>query len=578
MNIIRHNPFRVLGLLSNASERELQKQIGIIKRYAEVGKVKSFDYDFDIIGALHRTQDEIQQASNKIEQPQKKLLYSLFWFINNNQLDEIAHNNLRDKNIDKAIEIWDKTLKDNVTSKNFSAYLNLSTLYIAMSTTSERIILDKLKIGILLKGKLIHSENFRDLSNLVTRSEIIFDSNEISEKFVDEIVELLKKYLNRMHGVSTHGLISLFSSFPKNIQKYASNKFTEIPFSDIETKIEKTIRKRKNKPGDAEKYGEELYQSTKSDILLLKQLIGENNVQFQLITNKLANELLECSIVFFNEYRDDEDFDPGDDAVKIVKYAKSIALNGQVKDRIIENLSIIQEWVDEKPERERGKIISGDVDFLVNKLKDFQLKDDSIHNSQQLLVSCEDKLNKLKNNLGSSDDLYLKLSNSVVSNALGMIIDVVNREQDQIQYDKTKLETLPSTFSSAVAVLNKMKYFDMNSETRNRLNTNTKVISDINSQLISLKNQSSSSSSSYNSSSSSGGCYIATMAYGNYNHPQVLILRSFRDEKLSKHMLGRGFIRMYYAISPHLVRILKDSHNINRIIRNILDELVKKVK
>ncbi len=71
MNIIRHNPFRVLGLLSNASERELQKQIGIIKRYAEVGKVKSFDYDFDIIGALHRTQDEIQQASNKIEQPQK---------------------------------------------------------------------------------------------------------------------------------------------------------------------------------------------------------------------------------------------------------------------------------------------------------------------------------------------------------------------------------------------------------------------------------------------------------------------------------------------------------------------------
>ena len=47
MNIIKQNPFRVLGLLGNSTERELQKQIGIIKRYAEIGKSKSFDYDFE---------------------------------------------------------------------------------------------------------------------------------------------------------------------------------------------------------------------------------------------------------------------------------------------------------------------------------------------------------------------------------------------------------------------------------------------------------------------------------------------------------------------------------------------------
>lgn len=96
MNIIKQNPFRILGLTGNATEKELQKQIGIIKRYAEIGKTKSFDYDFEFIGDFTRNLDEIQQASNSIEQAHKKLLYSLFWFIKNNQFDEIAFNNLKE--------------------------------------------------------------------------------------------------------------------------------------------------------------------------------------------------------------------------------------------------------------------------------------------------------------------------------------------------------------------------------------------------------------------------------------------------------------------------------------------------
>ena len=36
---------------------------------------------------------------------------------------------------------------------------------------------------------------------------------------------------------------------------------------------------------------------------------------------------------------------------------------------------------------------------------------------------------------------------------------------------------------------------------------------------------------SYSSNSTKKvGCYIATMVYGDYNHPQVLVLRRFRDE------------------------------------------------
>lgn len=91
------------------------------------------------------------------------------------------------------------------------------------------------------------------------------------------------------------------------------------------------------------------------------------------------------------------------------------------------------------------------------------------------------------------------------------------------------------------------------------------------------KNYVSSYQKEYASGHAKEGCYIATMAYGDYDHPQVMILRRFRDENLRPYILGRGFIRAYYFISPKLVRFLKDKESINRAIRYLLDKFVKTI-
>ena len=64
------------------------------------------------------------------------------------------------------------------------------------------------------------------------------------------------------------------------------------------------------------------------------------------------------------------------------------------------------------------------------------------------------------------------------------------------------------------------------------------------------------------------------MVYGDYDDPNVKVLRSFRDEKLSKSFYGRKFIHYYYKYSPQLVSRLKDFKTINSIIRMILDKLI----
>lgn len=79
-------------------------------------------------------------------------------------------------------------------------------------------------------------------------------------------------------------------------------------------------------------------------------------------------------------------------------------------------------------------------------------------------------------------------------------------------------------------------------------------------------------------SSRNEGCYIATMIYGDYDDPSVLVLRKYRDNKLSKFFWGRILIKIYYFTSPRAVFYLKNQKRINSVIKRTLDGIVSKVK
>jgi hypothetical protein len=63
------------------------------------------------------------------------------------------------------------------------------------------------------------------------------------------------------------------------------------------------------------------------------------------------------------------------------------------------------------------------------------------------------------------------------------------------------------------------------------------------------------------------GCFIATACFGNYNAPEVKILRLYRDNVLKKTMTGRLFIRIYYMVSPRLAYALSHSGNGRRRVK-----------
>ncbi len=338
MKIITNNPYRIAGILSNSSEKDILKQKSKIKRFSEVGKEITSEYDFPFFSSLQRNNANIDKAFSDIEQNQDKVTHSLFWFINLNPIDDTAIQYLISGNKEKAFEIWEKlTDGKEVNSKNFSAFNNVGTLYLLEESK------EKQKQGVTAKIKLIESENFNDFINTVAAENFTITANKQIEILIDELLTQFK------NSYSIADTIDLFSNCNGTTQKYLSQKFTEEPVHKIETQIEQTKNKRIKDKGNAAQFGADLNKNTKNELTQLKSILGVTNLQYKMLSDNVAKEILQCSIDYFNESQEQEKSNNYlEEAMKLAKLADRIAVNKITKDRIKDNINTLEEMKDKE--------------------------------------------------------------------------------------------------------------------------------------------------------------------------------------------------------------------------------------
>jgi hypothetical protein len=73
------------------------------------------------------------------------------------------------------------------------------------------------------------------------------------------------------------------------------------------------------------------------------------------------------------------------------------------------------------------------------------------------------------------------------------------------------------------------------------------------------------------------GCYVATAVYGSYDCPEVWTLRRYRDNTLDRTLFGKLFIRLYYLVSPTMVKWFGRSMWFKSILRRPLDRFVNRL-
>ncbi len=336
MELIHNNPYRIAGVLSNASTKELEKQKGKIKAYTKVGKEIKSDFDFQILKSVSRTEDSVNKAFSNIEQNQDKVNYALFWFLNASPFDNTAIEYLKNGDEEKALEIWEKvTLNKEVNSKNFSAFNNLGT-YKLLSLTQDDIL-----EGIEAKIKLIESDFFENFVHSVADETFTFNSQKQSEKLIDELLTQFKKQY------SSSETLQLFSGCNGTTQNYLSKRITEEPIHKIENQIESCKKKRKDNKSKAYEFGLKLFTNTKDDLSLLKSLLGTSDLKYKTVADQLANEIMQCGIDYFNESQEnDSNENYLESAQKLTKLADSIAVGKLAKDRVKDSLSTLEDMKD----------------------------------------------------------------------------------------------------------------------------------------------------------------------------------------------------------------------------------------
>lgn len=92
IKLIKHNPYRTLGVLSNTPLRERIANQNKLNAFAKIGKSVMFLYDFDgIIEEIPlRAPENIAAAITAINLDRNQLKHSLFWFISASPIDGIA--------------------------------------------------------------------------------------------------------------------------------------------------------------------------------------------------------------------------------------------------------------------------------------------------------------------------------------------------------------------------------------------------------------------------------------------------------------------------------------------------------
>jgi hypothetical protein len=79
-------------------------------------------------------------------------------------------------------------------------------------------------------------------------------------------------------------------------------------------------------------------------------------------------------------------------------------------------------------------------------------------------------------------------------------------------------------------------------------------------------------------SSSGGGCFVATAAWGDRLHPEVVWLRNWRDRVLVNYAPGRAFIRLYWRVGPVMARYVRPHRPSGKVARVVIRGVIGAIR
>lgn len=395
LKIIQTNPYRLLGVYSTSSQREIVANQGRMKAFLKVGKDVSFPLDLNgVLPTVSRTEENVAEANSKLTLPTEQLKYAQFWFSKCTQIDEIACGKLTNGDINGAIEIWSK-------KATASSLQNLIVCALIKNQLCNAI----------KYAEALYSSYGNEFVKMVLGDTALATSENLAHDFLNVLCEELTP--NQFIGYITNA----------EWNEYVGSKSTKPLIDRISSAIDKSKATKGNGAKARLNAGTKLMNETKSDLAQLKQYVAASDLKYQMIADKLGLEILQCGIDYYN---DSEEPDAARKAMVLQSYAQSVVVGKMAKDRCKENVDILKDIIANLPPSE----VFAEDRAIKEELRKFCNLPDKICHAITLLNNTKPHLQRIKSKLGNTNSYYLKVSTQVVGNALHNLIEEVNLVQN----------------------------------------------------------------------------------------------------------------------------------------------------
>lgn len=347
--------------------------------------------------SIHRSEENIEEAIRRINQPFDKLTYALFWYIKISSRDEEIIDALSNGDTDKALELCD--------TDDMSSVLNSAVIEFGLGHYDSYIH----KIT-----KLVHDDDYLDqFVTAVCGDNCDISENEISHALIDILLRDMPsidwKRIYYKEGVSGED------------DKYVCEKLAKQSIEAIEQQINSCSNIERSKV--IERYNSAVNLKDNSQTILqgIEHYVGKDSFLYQSCADKIARELISCAIDYYKKCKDTM-YSATKSCYDLIMYADRIAVGSSLKEKTQEYISQLKRFLDNLPPESSFELFK-----KVNKIiSNYENKEKTVKNGLALLQECAPLIAEIKEDLGKSTKSYIDLSTSVADLALSFSITEIN--------------------------------------------------------------------------------------------------------------------------------------------------------
>ncbi len=476
MNIINNNPYRILGVYANSRRQEIIANKRKATAFLKIGRSVDFSLDLNgFLAPLSRTVELFDEAEARLAIPKEQIKYAQFWFLKLSPQDEVAFNHLIAGNVSKAEEIW--SLQESLSSLQNKLICS---------------IIEKNYGQALQLAENLYTRFGKDyIYNIDATSTLRMSSEELLHHFIDSLSEEIE-------------MMSLLeNNLRTETKEYIRSKTITPLINKITLEVEKA-KKVEHKQAKARlDAGKELISSTKVFINQLKGVISISDPQYGMILDKLGLEVLQCGIDYLNNSNKDDDEAPRI-TLNILKEANSIVVGTLAKQRCKDNIKTVTGIIENMPPKGTSVDVRK-IEYEIAICKSSRYQEDLLFDSlsydyinsrrwiaelesvERLLSNTKQSLSNIQTKSLIDNDFYVNISTYVASTALGKIVDVVNKFQNDssilympVGYDYQGNNTIASEYKNMLTrcwdLIRRIDDMDVSVQFANHYRTNRKTL------------------------------------------------------------------------------------------------------